>query len=99
MGCLTLGLYPLLAMVGERHFIRRMDEEGVETRGGTRIAWQEFTRVEHVQGTMKGNTLSDEFLFQSPKGRVSLPMWRTVNAQEALDFALAHVPAAATGQA
>lgn len=98
IGCLTLGLYPLLTPMMERHFIRRMDEDGVETRGGKRIAWHEFTRVRHVIGTMKGGTLSDEYLLESPKGRVSLPFWRAANAREALDYALAHVPDTIAGR-
>ena len=32
LGCMTLGLFPLLRKMGERHFILRMDDDGVETR-------------------------------------------------------------------
>lgn len=88
----SLGLVPLLIGSGERHFIGLMEPWGVTTRGGKRIAWNEFTRLERRQGTMKGAVLSDEYLLQSPKGNVSLPLWRTVNAQEARDFLFQHAP-------
>jgi hypothetical protein len=97
LGCLTLGLMPLLQHMGERHFIRQMDEEGVVTRGGTRIAWSEFKHVRRVISRMghssAAGSMSDEYVLDSPRGRVSLPLWRTVNAQEARDFALTHLPA------
>jgi hypothetical protein len=96
LGCLTLGLVPLLMRQGEGHFIRRMDEDGVETRKGKRIAWGEFGRAERVRsrmGSSSSGSLSDEILLYAPQGRVSLPLWRTVNAQEALEYAVAHLPA------
>jgi hypothetical protein len=96
LGCLTLGLMPLLQHLGERHFIRQMDEQGVVTRGGTRIAWDEFKHVRRVvskMGNSSAGSMSDEYILDSPRGRVSLPLWRTSNAQEVRDYALAHVSA------
>jgi len=89
---MTLGLFALLKSMGERHFIRQMDETGVLTRGGRRIAWNEFTSIERWQGKMKRNVLSDEYLLKSPKGKVSLPTWRAENAQEAKDYLFQHLP-------
>jgi len=91
---LTLGLVPLLMRQGEKHFIRRMDEAGIETRGGKRYAWSEFGRIEHVTSRIgSSGNLSDEYLLYAPGGRVSLPLWRTVNAQESLEYARARLPA------
>jgi hypothetical protein len=101
---LTLGLYPLMARLAERKFIRRMDEQGVETRGGQRIAWNEFTRIRRVRsgygtpGSRPTATWSDEFILGSPRGKVSLPTWRTVNAKEAVDYALARLPRTIAGR-
>lgn len=89
---LTLGLYPLLRDMGEKHFIRRMDEAGFETRGGTRIAWDEVRRVERTVGKVQGVALSDELILHTARGRASLPSWRAANASEAQEFLMRHVP-------
>jgi hypothetical protein len=91
---LTLGLYPLLRKIGERHFIRRMDEAGFETRGGKRIAWSEVRRVQRTVGKVKGVALSDEMILFTDRGRASLPTWRAANAGAAQDYLLRHVPRA-----
>ncbi len=89
---MTLGVFNLLISFGERHFIRRMDEEGVVTRGGRRVAWNEFTDIVRTKGTMEGTLLSDELILKTAKGKVSLPTWRTENAKEAKDYLLQHLP-------
>jgi hypothetical protein len=96
LGCLTLGLMPFLVRRGEGHFVRRMDDAGIETRSGKRFAWSEFTRIRRVttkMGSSSGGTMSDEYQMYASRGLVSLPLWRTVNAQECLDYALARLPA------
>jgi hypothetical protein len=99
LGCLTLGLVPFLMRRNEGHFARRMDELGVETRSGKRIAWSEFSSIKRVKGGsgMPGQgrltaVYSDEYILESPRGRVSVPLWRAVNANEVGEFTLAHVP-------
>ena len=112
LACLSLGLIPLLMRWGARHFARRMDEFGIETRGGKRIAWNEFTRIKRAQQTLRpgmhgallrptvsddlfaptSHALSDEYLLESPKGRVSVPFWRVINANEVRAYTVAHVP-------
>jgi hypothetical protein len=89
---MSFGLVPLLISMGERHFIRHMDAAGVITRGGKHIAWNEFTGISRTKGTMEGIVLSDEYLLQSARGKVSLPAWRAENAKEAMDFLLRHLP-------
>jgi len=100
VGCLTIGLAPLLARLGERQFVRRMDEHGVETRGGKRIAWNEITNITLARGKVGGpsvyggggSTLSYEYILTSPQGKASVPLWRTVNQAEVRAFTLARVP-------
>ena len=88
---LTFGLYPLLRNMGEKHFIRRMDEAGFETGGGVRVAWDEVRRVERTVGKVQGVALSDELVLHTDKGRASLPSWRAANAGQAEKFLLRHV--------
>ena len=92
LAIMSLGLVPLLMRFAERHFIARMDEEGFETRGGKRIAWNEVERVQRTVGKVQGRQMSDELLLYTKKGRASLPTWRTENAGEVLPYFLAHAP-------
>ena len=94
LAIMTLGLVPLLMRKGEQHFIARMDEQGFETRGGLRVAWGEIERVQRTVGKVQGVKMSDELLVFTPKGRASLPLWRTENAEEALAWFASRAPAA-----
>jgi hypothetical protein len=89
---MTFGLAAVLLPLGERHFIKEMDETGVLTRGGKRIAWNEFTSVERWQRKKGSFVISDEYLLKSPRGSVSLPTWRTEHAQEAVNYLFQHLP-------
>ena len=93
LGLMTLGLYPLLRRMMERRFIRRMDDAGIETRGGKRIPWPEVTAIRRVKGVVNGVVMSDELLLETRRGRVSLALWRAGNADEALDYLLRRLPA------
>jgi hypothetical protein len=92
LAIMTLGLVPLLMRMGEKHFIARMDEQGFETRGGLRVAWSEIERVQRTVGKVQGMKMSDELVVFTSKGRVSLPVWRTENAGEALAWFTSHAP-------
>ena len=91
---MTLGLYPLLRRMGEKHFIRRMDEAGFETRDGRRFAWSDVRRVQRTVGKVQGVALSDELILFTDRGRASLPAWRAGNAEAAVDYLLRHAPRA-----
>lgn len=91
---MTLGLVPVLMRMGERHFIRRMDDTGFQTRGGKRIAWSQVTDIKRVIGTMGDAQLSNEFIVRSSKGKASLMLSRCKNAEVAQAFLLARIPPA-----
>jgi hypothetical protein len=88
----SLGTYPLFRRHAEGRFIRRMDDQGVETRAGRRVAWTEFTSMRRVKATMNGVRLSDECLLESRKGRVSLALWRIDRPDEALAYLSRRLP-------
>ncbi|WP_114952602.1 hypothetical protein [Sphingosinicella terrae] len=94
LAVISLGLIPLAMKSAEKHFIARMDEEGLWTRGGRRIAWGEIERLERTVGKVQGIKMSDEVLVFTRQGRVSLPMWRMENMEEALVYFGAHSPVA-----
>jgi hypothetical protein len=89
---MTLGLYPLLRRAGERHFIIGMDDAGIRTRGGRKIAWGEIIGTERVVAKVNGIQMSDEYVIRSARAKASLPLWRAANAREARDFFLDRVP-------
>ena len=91
----TLGAYPLLRRMSERHFIARMDDYGFETRAGKRVNWSEVSQIEHVLGKVNGVRMSDEYVVRSPQGRSSLPVWRATTGTEALDYLIQRAPQAA----
>ena len=88
----TFGVYPLLRRLIERRFVRTMDDEGFVTRGGQRVPWSEITRITHVSREMDGRVMSDEYDVRSPQGRTCLPMSRTSNVREVLDYFIQRVP-------
>jgi hypothetical protein len=89
---ITLGTYPLLRPLMERHFIARMDDAGVETRAGKRFAWSDIEKIKHVIGEVKGAKLSDEYVVWTSNGRCTLPVWRATHPKEALDYLIQRAP-------
>jgi hypothetical protein len=105
VGCLlvpiqivTLGLLTLLLRSAEGKFPRRMDEQGVETRGGKRIAWADVTSVRKQRYVMGPKSIAEEVIFSSPRGRFSIHSRRIGNYEELTRYALQRVPPAAIGQ-
>jgi hypothetical protein len=92
---MSLGIYPLLRPLMERHFIARMDDEGFETRAGKRYAWADVERIKHVIQEVKGSKVSDEYLVWTSKDRTTLPVWRATQPTEALDYLIQRAPQAA----
>jgi len=92
LGIVTLGLIPWMLRRQEDRFIARMDDTGFVTRGGKQIAWTDVTRVRRVQGTMNGNVLSDELQLSTPRGTVSLPLWRAEDPVAIRAYALQRLP-------
>jgi hypothetical protein len=105
VGCLwiplqimTLGLVTLLLRSAEGKFPRRMDEQGVETRGGKRIGWAEVTSVKKMRYAMGAKSIAEEVIFTSRKGRFSIHSRRLANYEELTRYALQRVPPSAIAQ-
>ena len=92
LGIMTLGLIPWMLRRQQGRFIARMDDTGFETRGGKRMAWADVRSIRRVQGTMNGRVLSDELQLETPRGTVSLPVWRAEDPAAVRDFALRRLP-------
>lgn len=99
MGCiwlplqiLTLGVLTLLLRSAEGKFVRRMDDEGLETRGGKRIVWSEIRSTQPIRYVMGPARVAEEIIFSSPRGRASIHSRRHADYQALAEYALARVP-------
>lgn len=91
LGVMTLGVAPLMTWINERNWPGLVDEQGLVTRGGTRIAWNEFTRVTKVF-TKVGSTRTEHLELSFPKGRVVVAAYRLVNGEQVLSYIWQRLP-------
>lgn len=91
LGVMTLGVAPLMAWVNERSWPRLIDEQGLVTRGGTRIAWNEFTSVTKVF-TKVGTTRTEHFELRAPQAKVVVAPYRLVNGDQVLNYVWPRLP-------
>jgi hypothetical protein len=94
LGVVTLGVAPLSKVIVERSWPKTLDEQGVVTRGGKRIAWNEFTKVVKVITHMRTIT-TERYELRSPKGKVTIVPYRLVDGQAVWQYAQKHLPDAA----
>ncbi len=92
LGVMTLGVAPLLARLNERHWPQSIDEQGLLTRGGTRISWNEFTKITKVITTINGGGKTEHFELKYPKGKVVVAPYRLEDGQRVLDYIVRHLP-------
>jgi hypothetical protein len=94
LGVFTLGIAPLAIKMKERSWPKIVDEQGLETRGGKRIAWNEFTKFEKVVTNVQG-TVTTRYDLHSPQGLVSLVIYRLEDGQKVLDYVWERLPESA----
>ncbi len=99
LGIMTLGIAPLMGWLNERGWPKSVNEQGLTTRGGTQIAWNEFTKVTRVI-TRIGNTGSttEHFELSSPKGRVVVAPYRLVDGEKIINYIWQRLPEQAKKQ-
>lgn len=99
LGVMTLGVAPLAIYLQMRCWPSQVDEQGVLTRGGTRIAWQEFTKITRVRTQVsRGGSGVEHYEMKYPKGKVDVVVYRLVDGQQVLDYVNAHLPQSAFQQ-
>src|SRR5262249_33690338 len=63
------GCAPLMQWLNERNWPKSVDEQGLVTRGGTRIAWNEFTRITKVITNIgRTGAKTEHYELRYPKG-------------------------------
>lgn len=94
LSVLTLGVFPLGYYIQTRSWPKSVDEQGLMTRGGKRIAWNEFTKMTRVltRVTRGSSSTVERFELLSPKGKVVIVVYRLVDGQAVFDFITQHLP-------
>jgi hypothetical protein len=93
LSLVTLGVYPLMAWLNLRGWPQAVDEQGLVTRAGTKIAWNEFTKITKVI-TRIGRTsaTTTHYELQSPKGKVVVAPYRLKDGDKVFDYVWQHLP-------
>jgi len=93
LGVMTLGVAPLLARLNERNWPQAVDDQGLLTRGGMHIAWQEFSRITKVTTTINNSGPGVvHYELKHPKGKVIVAPYRLENGDAVLDFIWERLP-------
>jgi hypothetical protein len=93
LGVMTLGVAPLMGWLNERKWPKSVDEQGLVTRGGTRVPWSEFTKITKVI-TKVGGGKTEHFELSYPQGKIVVAPYRLVDGQQILDYIWQRLPAA-----
>jgi hypothetical protein len=97
LGFLTLGLFPLFNWINTRSWPKRVDDQGLVTRNGTRIAWDQFTRFRKVITYMRGAQV-EYYELKYPKGKVVVVAYRLEKGDQVLDYIWQYLPEQAKQQ-
>ena len=89
----TLGVAPLMQWLSERNWPKSVDEQGLVTRGGTRIAWDEFTRITKVITNIgRTGATTEHYELRYPRGKVVVAEYRLENGRQVFDYLWQHLP-------
>jgi hypothetical protein len=98
LGILTLGIFPLAQWLNLRGWPKALDESGLTTRGGTKIAWNEFTKVTKVITNIgRTGAKTEHYELKFPKGKIVVAPYRLENGDQVLEYVWRRLPAQAKG--
>ena len=93
LGVFTLGVAPLAIWLGERMWPQSVDEQGLTTRGGKRIAWDEFTNIKKVITRVgRTNTKTEHYELSGYKGKVIVVLYRLEQGAQVFDYIWRRLP-------
>jgi hypothetical protein len=93
LSVLTLGVYPLAAWINARSWPKSVDEAGLVSRGGRRIAWNEFTGIKKVITQIgRGGGTTEHYELKYPKGKIVVAAYRLVDGDRLLDYIWQRLP-------
>src|SRR5215208_5565649 len=93
LGVFTLGVAPLAGWLSQRTWPKSVDEQGLTTRVGTRIAWDEFTKMTKVI-TRIGRTSNktEHYELSGSQGKVVVAPYRLENGTQVFDYIWRRLP-------
>lgn len=91
LGVLSLGIAPLIIKIQERRWPASVDEQGLTTKSGKQIAWQDFTKAVKVIQNTQG-TMTERYDLHYADGVVPIVVYRLENGPRVLDYILEHLP-------
>jgi hypothetical protein len=94
LGVMTLGIAPLAQWIMQKSWPKLVDEQGLVTRGGSRIAWGEFTKAVKVltRVTRGSSAATEHYELFSPKGKVVVAAYRLENGAAVTDYVWQRLP-------
>lgn len=91
LGVFTLGAAPIAIKLTERKWPKLVDEDGLVTRAGKRIRWDEFTKIVKVV-TRSGPVITERYELRSSNGRVQFVAHRVENSEAVFQYIWDHLP-------
>jgi len=91
LGVFTLGVAPIAIKLAERKWPELVDEDGLVTRAGKRIRWDEFTKVVKII-TRSGPVITERYELRSSNGRVQFVAHRLENSEAVFQYIWEHLP-------
>src|SRR5215207_8295989 len=93
LGVFTFGVAPLAGWLSQRTWPQSVDDKGLTTRGGTRIAWDEFTKVTKVITRIgRTSTKTEHYELSGSKGKVVVAPYRLENGTQVVDYIWLRLP-------
>ena len=93
LGVFTLGVAPLAGWINQRQWPKSVDEQGLTTRAGTRIAWDEFTKITKVITRIgQTSTTTEHYELRGSKGKVVVAPYRLENGEQVFDYIWRRLP-------
>lgn len=96
LGVFTLGVAPLASWLNERKWPQSVDEQGLTTRSGTKVAWHEFTKITRVITRIgRSGQTTEHYELSGSQGKVVVAPYRLENGAQVFDYVWRHLPAGA----
>lgn len=93
LGVFTLGIAPLAGWLTQRTWPRAVDEQGVTTRAGTQITWDEFTKITKVITRIaQTGAQTEHYELSGSKGKVVVAPYRLENGAQVFDYIWRRLP-------